>query len=57
MPWFSHYEYKINNENWNSLTKNELDWNIPEGVHTIFVRSVNQLGVKGIITKIIIKYE
>lgn len=56
MPWFSHYEFKIDNGNWSSLTKDELDWNVPEGESTIYIRSVNQAGITGIVTKIRINY-
>ncbi len=58
MPWFDHYEIKFNEGTWTSLSKDELDWKIPEGsISTLYVRSVNKAGVFGYPTKIKVGYK
>lgn len=57
-PWFTHYEIKHEGSNsWLKFTGNEYNWKLHEGVNEIFVRSVNQAGVPGIITYMKIRYE
>jgi hypothetical protein len=56
MPWFDHYEFKLDDGSWVTLTKPELDWKVSDGVSTLYVRSVNQSGLVGFPTKIKIGY-
>ena len=58
MPWFSHYEIQINQTDmWERLNGHEFQLRLREGKNEISVRSVNQAGVIGVTTRLVLRYQ
>jgi hypothetical protein len=57
MPWFDHYEFKMENGQWIPLQNDLVNWMAKDGINTIHARSVNFAGIPGPTTTIRIKYE
>lgn len=57
-PWFSHYEIKHDEKSdWKTIqSSNNYQWKLHDGMNEIYVRSVNQSGIFGVITKMQIQY-
>ncbi|XMB85244.1 hypothetical protein RJG79_07390 [Mycoplasmatota bacterium WC44] len=55
-PRFDYFEYSFDMENWNIAVDDSFDWHIAEGVHEVYVRTVNQQGLKGIISSMKVEY-
>jgi hypothetical protein len=58
-PWFSHYEVKHDEKSdWKTIQSiNNYQWKLHDGMNEIHVRSVNQSGIYGVITKMQIQYQ
>lgn len=57
MPWFDHYEYRIDKGKWNSKKKNErIRWLLHRGGNDLQVRAVNSQGRYGPVTYISMNY-
>jgi hypothetical protein len=58
-PWFSHYEVKHDEKSdWKTIqSTNNYQWKLHDGMNEIYVRSVNQSGIYGVITKMQIQYQ
>ena len=57
MPWFSHYEARIDKGIWKRLRADSLDWNLKAGSNHLEIRAVNQKGRAGTITNLDIRYQ
>jgi hypothetical protein len=57
MPWFDHYEVKIDEGSWNKNKGNAFDWSLKKGKNTIAVRGVNKAGLPGMPTTVEIVYK
>jgi len=57
MPWFDHYQAKIDDGAWTAIKGHTFDWSLHEGGNTIAVRSVNKAGLSGMTTAMEITYE
>eukprot|EP01029_Cantina_marsupialis_P024239 TRINITY_DN617_c3_g1_i1.p2 TRINITY_DN617_c3_g1~~TRINITY_DN617_c3_g1_i1.p2 ORF type:complete len:382 (-),score=-10.48 TRINITY_DN617_c3_g1_i1:252-1397(-) len=56
MPWFEKYEVILNGEKI-STEENHCEIELPEGVSELKVYAINKIGVKGIPTSLVIRYE
>lgn len=56
MPWFSHYEYAVNDGAWRRLPDGAFRWNLAEGENRLRVRAVNRAGRYGPETRMRIRY-
>ncbi len=50
MPWFDHYEVKVDNGDWKKVKGERYTWHLVEGENEIKVRSVNTAGIAGVET-------
>jgi hypothetical protein len=57
MPWFHHYEFRINESLWRVVKNNSLDWELREGVNRLKIRGVNSAGHSGPEMSVTIGYE
>lgn len=57
MPWFSHYEIQLDNEEPFNSNQSSFEWKLKEGMNVIRVCSVNSQGVKGVPTEMKISYQ
>jgi len=57
MPWFNHYEFKMEDGPWIPLDNDLVNWVAKEGINTVRARAVNFAGIPGPTTMIRIKYE
>ena len=58
-PWFSFYEVKHDEKSdWRTIqSSNNYQWKLHDGMNEIYIRSVNQSGIYGVITKMQIQYQ
>jgi hypothetical protein len=58
-PWFSYYEVKHDEKSdWRTIqSSNNYQWKLNDGMNEIQIRSVNQSGIYGVITKMQIQYQ
>lgn len=56
MPDFSHFEYSHNAQGWHEVENADFKLSLEAGENQIQVRAVNQMALKGMITKVVIEY-
>lgn len=56
MPWFSFYEFHVDNGGWKKLNSDSFDWRLHAGKNKLDVRAVNTAGQTGPVTSIKIDY-
>lgn len=57
-PWFSSYEMRLNGEqSWKKIDGHSFQLKLREGINAILVRTVNQAGRTGVITKMSLRYQ
>ncbi|WNG38883.1 transglutaminase domain-containing protein [Archangium violaceum] len=56
MPWFDHYELRVDGKEWQRLPGDTVPTKLHEGLNTLEVRAVNQAGVAGPINRMKIRY-
>ena len=57
MPWFSHYEYAVNDQAWTRVKGAMLPFVVQPGRNDLRVRAVNARGVPGPVTSMLLSYE
>jgi len=57
MPWFDHYEYRIDTAKWQKLNGDSFAWSVRKGANRIEVRAVNRSHRPGPVTYIDINYQ
>jgi Transglutaminase-like superfamily len=57
MPWFDHFEVRVEKSPWRSLEANRIDWDLQPGKNRMQVRAVNSAGIKGPLTNLQLLYE
>lgn len=56
MPWFSYYEYRVDDGGWQVLKAEQFRWRLREGMNALALRAVNQAGRRGPATMMKIRY-
>ncbi len=57
MPWFDHYEVKIEEDTkWKRTKSDSFKWSLIEGINLFQVRAVNQAGLPGPVTSVKVEY-
>jgi len=57
MPWFDHFEVRLEQADWQVLPANMLDWALQPGQNRMQIRAVNAAGIKGPVTELKLLYE
>lgn len=56
MPWFDHYEVRLNGKLLEADAKGRYPANLTEGVNSLEAVAINKSGLKGIPTKMVLRY-
>lgn len=56
MPWQAHYEYRLDNGQWQRLRGKSLHWRLHDGENNLAVRAVNKAGHTGPVTFLRLAY-
>lgn len=57
MPWFDHFEVRLEQAAWQVLPANSIDWSLQPGMNRMQVRAVNAAGIKGPVTSLQFEYD
>lgn len=57
MPWFEHFEARLEQGAWQTLPANSIAWSLQPGQNRMQLRAVNAAGIKGPITDLQLVYE